>query len=192
MKKYNIIYADPPWSYYNDMTVRPEENHSGLGQLKKVPYPVMSSHDIKQVPVSKIAADDSILLIWTTDYHLSRCIDVIKAWGFEYKTVGFAWQKLNNSGNPVSFMGAYTLKSGVELCLLATRGKLASKLVVNRKVRALLQSKREAHSKKPDEIRNRINTLFGDIPRIELFARNKSEGWDVWGNEVDSDIDLSL
>ena len=189
-QKYKIIYADPPWSYYNDMTVIPEKNHSGLGLMRKVPYPVMSSEDIKALPINNIADDNCILFIWTTDYHLSRCCEVIKEWGFEYKTVGFAWQKLNKQNKPVCFMGNYTLKSGVELCLLATKGRNANKLVKNRKVRALLQSPREIHSKKPDEIRNRIVQLCGDIPRIELFARQKTEGWDVFGNQVDNSIIL--
>ena len=184
-KKYKIIYADPPWSYYNDMTVVPEKNHSGLGCMRKVPYPVMSSADIKKLNVSSIADENCILFIWTTDYHLSRCCEVISAWGFTYKTVGFVWQKLNTKKEPVCFMGTYTLKSGVELCLLATKGKQAAKLVKNRKIRALVQSVREHHSKKPDEIRNRIVALCGDIPRIELFARQRVDGWDAWGNEIE-------
>jgi N6-adenosine-specific RNA methylase IME4 len=189
-KKYQIIYADPPWLYYNDMTVVPEKNHSGLGLIRKVPYPVMSSEDIKALPVKNIADDNCILFIWTTDYHLSRCCEVIKEWGFDYKTVGFVWQKLNKKNEPVCFMGAYTLKSGVELCLLATKGKNVTKLVKNRKVRALLQSQREIHSKKPDEIRNRIVELCGDIPKIELFARQKTNGWDVFGNQVEDSIKM--
>lgn len=183
-KKYQIIYADPPWSYYNDMTVIPEKNNSSLGFMSKIPYPVMSSEDIKKLPIKNIADDNCILFIWTTDYHLSRCCEVIKEWGFNYKTIGFVWQKLNKKNKPVCFMGTYTLKSGVELCLLATKGKNANKLVKNHKVRALLQRQREIHSKKPDEIRNRIVELVGDIPRIELFARQKTDGWEVWGNEV--------
>lgn len=184
-KKYNIIYADPPWSYYNDMTVHPDENRSGKGLMKKVPYPVMSSDDIASLPVKNISADDSILFVWTTDYHLERCVNkIIPAWGFEYKTMGFVWQKLNKSGNPVSFMGAYTLKSGVELCLLATKGKNAPKLVKKRNIKSLIRSARLHHSKKPDEIRERIVELCGDIPRIELFARDSFEGWDAWGNQL--------
>ena len=189
MKKYKIIYADPAWSHYNDMTVTVEQNKA-KDFISRNPYPVMSSADIKKLRVNDIADDDCILFIWTTDYHLSRCCEVIKEWGFEYKTVGFVWQKLNKKNNPVCFMGNYTLKSGVELCLLATKGKGANKLVKNRKVRALVQSQREEHSKKPDEIRNRIVDLVGDIPRIELFAREVPEGWDVWGNEVESSVTL--
>lgn len=190
VKKYNVIYADPPWSYYNDMTVTPEQNHSGAGLMRKVPYPVMSSKDIKDLPINKIANENCILFIWTTDYHLKRCLEVIEAWGFEYKTIGFIWQKLNKKKEPVCFMGAYTLKSGTELCLLATKGKNARKLVKSCKVKSLLMSEREEHSKKPDEIRNRIVELCGDIPRIELFARQKINGWDVFGNQVENSIQL--
>lgn len=186
-KRYAVIYADPPWSYYNDMTVTPDENKSGKGLMKKVPYPVMSSEDIKRMRVSEISEDNCILFIWTTDYHLSRCCEVIKEWGFEYKTLGFVWQKLNKQNSPVSFMGAYTLKSGVELCLLATKGKNAAKLVSKRNIKSLVVSQRERHSKKPDEVRSRIVSLIGDVPRIELFARDRTEGWDVWGNEVSVD-----
>lgn len=183
-KKYSIIYADPPWSYYNDMTVTPEQNRSGIGSIKKLNYPVMSSDDIASLDVQAITNERAILFIWTTDYHLSKCISkVIPSWGFEYKTIGFVWQKLNKQGNPVSFMGAYTLKSGAELCLLATKGD-ARKLVREYNVKGLLQSPRLEHSKKPNEIRNRIEKLVGNVPKIELFARNKTIGWDVWGNEV--------
>jgi N6-adenosine-specific RNA methylase IME4 len=190
MKKYQVIYADPPWSYYNDTTVTPDKNKSGKGVMRKVPYKVMSSNDIKALPVGEIADDNCILFIWTTDYHLATCCDVIKEWGFEYKTVGFAWQKLNKQGNPVCFMGAYTLKSGVELCLLATKGKKATKLIMNRKVRALVSSEREDHSKKPDEVRDRISALCGSALKVELFARQHHNGWDSWGDEVECTAEL--
>ena len=182
-KKYDIIYADPPWSYYNDMSVDPD--CTTVKGVRRPPYPVLSSSDIAKLPVKDIANVDSVLLIWTTDYHLDKCMQIIKDWGFEYKTIGFVWQKLNKSGDPVCFTGAYTLKSGVELCLLATRGKNArKKLLKSHKVRALISSERQHHSKKPDEFRDRITELFGrDSSKIELFARNKTKGWDVWGND---------
>ena len=187
MKKYQIIYADPAWSHYNDMTVTVEQNKA-KDFISRNPYPVMSSADIKALPIKDIADENCILFIWTTDYHLSRCCEVIKEWGFEYKTVGFVWQKLNKQNKPVCFMGNYTLKSGVEICLLATKGKGSAKLVKKRNVRSLVQSQREAHSKKPDEVRNRIVELCGDIPRVELFARENHEGWDAWGNQVSNSI----
>jgi len=183
-KKYNIIYADPPWSYYNDMTVLPIYNKSAKGSMTHPNYPVMSSKDIKEIPVNSITDKNCILFCWTTDYHLEKSLEVIKAWGFEYKTIGFVWSKRNKSNTPVCFMGAYTMKSGVEICLLATKGKDACKMVKKHNIRSYIEAKREQHSKKPDEIRNRIVELLGDIPRIELFARQRFDGWDCWGNEV--------
>jgi N6-adenosine-specific RNA methylase IME4 len=181
-KKYQIIYADPPWSYYNDSNARPD--CTTVKGMRRPPYQVMSSDGIMGLPVKDITADDSILFIWTTDYHLSRCIQVIERWGFTYKTVGFVWAKKNKAGFPVCFMGAYTMKSGTELCLLATKGKDAHRLVKKHNVRSLIESPRFRHSEKPEEARNRIVELCGNIPRIELFARKATEGWDVWGNEV--------
>lgn len=181
-KKYNVVYADPPWSYYND-----SDSYFGKTTnvgMTKPPYRVMGSEEIKKLDVSNIAADNSILFIWTTDYHLNKCLEVIRSWGFEYKTVGFSWLKLNKKNEPVCFMGAYTMKSGIELCLLATRGKNAHGLVKRHNIRSLVQSPREQHSKKPNEIRTRIVQLLGDLPRIELFAREKTDGWDVWGDQV--------
>lgn len=188
MKKYSIIYADPPWSYYNDSNAKPDCT-TDVG-FKRPPYSVMSTRDIMSLPVNKIAADNCVLFIWSTDYHLEKCMHVINAWGFEYKTIGFVWAKKNKKGLPVCFMGAYTLKSGSELCLLATKGKDAHRLVKKHNVRALIESPRERHSKKPDEARSRIVELLGDLPRIELFARKKHNGWDSWGNEIKSNIDL--
>jgi|SRR3990167_4675479 len=188
MKKYQIIYADPPWSYYNDSTAQPD--CTTVRGMRRPPYKVMSSKEIMNLPIKDIFAQNSILFIWTTDYHLAKCLEVIKAWGFEYKTIGFSWAKKDKKGKLVCFMGAYTMKSGIELCLLATKGKDAHKLVKNHNVKSLLISERGKHSEKPNEIRDRIVRLVGNLSRIELFARQKTKGWDVWGNEVKSDIRL--
>ena len=182
-EKYEVVYADPPWSYYNDMTVNPD--CTTVKGFRRPPYPVMSVKDICQLPVREISADNSILFIWTTDYHLGRCIgEVIPSWGFEYKTIGFVWAKKNKAGKQVSFMGAYTKKSGCELCLIATRGSEAHKLVVNHSINSFIEYPRQEHSKKPDVIRNLIVDLVGDRKRIELFARNRYDGWDCWGNDA--------
>lgn len=188
MGKYQIIYADPPWSYYNDSTAK--QDCTTVKGMRRPPYGVMSSGEIMRLPVSGIAADDAILFIWTTDYHLQKCLDVIKAWGFEYKTVAFSWLKKTKNGTPVCFMGAYTMKSGIEMCLLATKGKNAHGLVKKHNVRALIETPRMEHSKKPSEARTRIVELLGDLPRVELFAREASEGWHTWGNQVTCDIVL--
>ena len=175
-RKYNIIYADPPWSYYNDSNAK--SDCTTVKGMRRPPYPVMSTRDIKKLPIGNLVEEDCLLFIWTTDYHLSRCIDVIRAWGFQYKTIGFVWAKKDKKGNPVCFMGAYTMKSGCELCLLATIGDNAHKLVIKHNVRSLIETQRVRHSEKPTEARERIVRLVGDLPRIELFAREKVEGWD--------------
>lgn len=181
-KKYEIIYADPAWSYYNDMTVNPD--CTTVKGMRRPPYPVMSIKDICKLPVKKIAAENAILFIWTTDYHLASCIEkVIPAWGFEYKTIGFIWAKKNKAGGQVSFMGAYTKKSGCEICLIATKGKHAHDLVINHSINSFIEAPREEHSKKPDIVRKSIEELTGPRNRIELFARDNFAGWDVWGND---------
>ena len=181
--KYNVVYADPPWSYYNDMTVGPD--CTTVKGMRRPPYPVMSVKDICDLPVKDITAEDAILFIWTTDYHLGRCInEVIPAWGFEYKTIGFVWAKKDRSGKQVSFMGAYTKKSGCELCLIATKGN-PHNMVVDHKVNSFVEYPRQEHSKKPDIVRDSIVRLVGgDRKMIELFARDNFEGWDVWGNDT--------
>ena len=137
------------------------------------------------LPVAEIAADNCLLFIWTTDYHLQKCLNVINAWGFEYKTIGFVWAKKTKTNQQVCFTGAYTMKSGCEICLLATKGKNAHKLVKTHNVRGYVESPRLHHSKKPDEVRNRILSLVGDVPRIELFARETYPGWDSIGFDID-------
>ena len=180
--KYEIVYADPPWSYYNDMTVDPD--CTTVKGMRRPPYPVMSIKDICALPVKDILADNAILFIWTTDYHLGRCIsEVIPTWGFEYKTIGFVWAKKNKQGRQVSFMGAYTKKSGCELCLIGTHGKDAHKFVINHSINYFIEYPRMVHSIKPDLIRNSIDELVGDRKKIELFARNNFDGWDNWGND---------
>ena len=141
-----------------------------------------SSKEISELPIKDITDNNCILFIWTTDYHLEKCLKVINAWGFEYKTIGFVWNK------QITFMGAYTMKSGIELCLLATKGKDIHKLVNKYNIKSLIEQKRTKHSEKPSEVRNRIVQLMGDLPRIELFARSSQkveDGWVKIGNGVD-------
>jgi len=194
MKKYQIIYADPPWhfsggirsskkidgkyQYYTpDITV-------GDGKYKSI----MKDDDILALPINTITNENCVLFLWTTDAHLPLALQVMKQWGLPYKTVGFVWNKKEKSGKQVCYYGKWTMK-GTELCLIGAKGK-ANSLIVCRNVRGLVEAERRKHSQKPDEVRNRIVTLMGDLPRIELFAREKTDGWDVWGNEVESDIDL--
>lgn len=180
MKKYQIIYADPPWSYQN----------GGVPQGGvDAHYPTMKLEEIKKLPVSLIAADTSVLLLWATFPQLNEALEVIKAWGFEYKTLGFSWLKTNKDGTPFFGIGYYA-KSNQEVCLLATKGK-AHSLVESNSISSVILHPKTRHSEKPSVVRDKIVKLFGNRSRIELFARQKTEGWDVWGNEVESDISLT-
>ena len=172
-KKYQIIYADPPWSFknYNDDTAT-----NWVGKH----YSTMSKSDICELPVSEIAHKDCILFIWGTWPTLPQCLSVIVSWGFKYKTVAFNWLKLNKNDTPFFGMGYWT-RSNTEFCLLATRGHPKRK---SADVPQVLQHPRLKHSQKPSIVRDKIIELVGDLPRIELFARQETEGWDVWGNEV--------
>ena len=182
MKNYNIIYADPPWSYKDKRDKHPRMCGGAISH-----YNTMSIEQIKSLPVKELAADNCMLFLWVTFPNLQEGLDVIKAWGFKYKTLGFSWIKTNkNNGKPFFGIGYYT-KSNCEVCLIGVKGK---PIKVSNSVSSVIISPRQEHSKKPDQIMDKIVELCGDVPRIELFARQKTEGWDVWGNEVESDINL--
>jgi len=176
-KKFNIIYADPPWRYDNKGGQGVAENH----------YPTMKIEDICSLPVADLAADDSVLFLWTTFPMLAESLQVISAWGFQYKTVGFVWLKQNRVAKTWFFGLGFWTRGNAEICLIATRGKPKRQ---DKGIHQFIISPIERHSKKPDETRERIVRLMGDLPRVELFARNAPLGWDVWGNEVDSTVKL--
>jgi len=185
MKKYQIIYADPPWPFRN-YSDKWHEAHSESRWVGKH-YNTMTLDDICVLPIAELSADDCCLFLWSTSPTLKYALRVIEEWGFTYKTKAFCWAKTN--GNRDSFftgMGFWT-RANTEDCLLATRGHPKR---IDRSVRQLLISPRLGHSQKPPETRDRIVQLMGDLPRVDLFARRKVEGWHCWGNEVESDIEL--
>ena len=182
MKKYQIIYADPPWHY----RVRFDGKMGSRGEAPA--YNTMSLDDLCILPISSISANDSVLFMWATLPNIKEGLGLIDAWGFEYKTCAFTWVKTNKNSMGLFWGMGYYTRSNAELCLLATRGKTLPR--ISHSVHSVIMSPVQEHSKKPSETRNRIVQLFGDLPRIELFARQKVEGWDCWGNEVESDIDL--
>ena len=181
-KKYNIIYADPPWSF---------KTYSKKGKEKKSAdnhYNCMSIQDIYNLPVGAIAAENCVLFLWVTMPMLQDGLETIKRWGFTYKTCAFNWVKKNKKSDSFFWGLGYWTRSNSEICLLATKGNPKR---ISKSVHQVCDARIMQHSKKPDEIRNRIVQLMGDIPRIELFAREKAEGWHVWGDKVDSDINLN-
>lgn len=172
-KKYNIIYADPPWSY------RDKALSGNRGVIFK--YATQSNQWLNDLSIKNIADNDCVLFLWVTMPKLSECFDLIKKWGFEYKTSAFTWVKKNKKSDSWFWgMGNWT-RANSELCLLATKGKPKR---LSASVHSVVDTSIEQHSKKPNCVRDRIVELCGDLPRIELFARQKTPGWDVWGNEV--------
>jgi site-specific DNA-methyltransferase (adenine-specific) len=180
-KKYSIIYADPPWSYRDK---KPSHSRRG-GTLEH--YDTMSIGDIRKIPVQSLSNGNCMLFLWCTFPNLKEGLSVIEAWGFDYRTLGFSWIKLNkNNGKPFFGMGYYT-KSNCEICLIGVKGKaiVESKKISSVIIHKMLDESDRVHSRKPDTVRDKIVELCGDIPRIELFARQKSDGWDSWGNEIE-------
>lgn len=173
-KKYNIIYADPPWKYNDKHCQGAAEKH----------YNTMSIKELSLLPINRIAKKDCILFMWATYPKIEEALELIRTWGFTYKTIAFQWIKLNRSGKGYFFgLGRWT-RGNTEPCLLATLGRPHR---INNSISQLVFSPLRQHSQKPDEVRQLIAKLCGggvDINCIELFARQAVEGWDCWGNEV--------
>ncbi len=174
-RKYSIIYADPPWIF---------KTYSDKGKEKKSAenhYPCMKKEDIQALPVSELANDDCVLFLWVTWPCLEEGLELIKAWGFHYKTCAFNWVKRNKVSDTWFWGLGYWTRANSEVCLIATKGKPKR---VSKSVHQVCDARIMEHSRKPAEIRDRIVRLCGDKPRIELFARQYADGWDCWGNEV--------
>lgn len=169
--QYEILYADPCWTYR-------DKCHAGnRGACHK--YDLMTDDALAQLPVPQIACPDSIMFMWVTMPKLREGLDLMAAWGFTYKTVAFTWVKRNRLA-PTWFwgMGRWT-RANAELVLLGTRGKPKR---INAGVHSVIEAPIGPHSRKPPEVRDRIVSLMGDKPRIELFARGDIPDWDAWGN----------
>jgi N6-adenosine-specific RNA methylase IME4 len=175
---YQVIYADPPWSYNGKV----QHNTKNGNQSAQDHYPQLTLEQLKQLRVQSIADRNSILFLWTSSPHLPQALELMKAWGFEYKTVAFVWDK--QKVNP----GYYTM-SQCELCLVGVKGTIP-KPRGTRNERQFLSSMRQRHSAKPEQIRERIQRMFPTQRKVELFARATLDGWDVWGNEVPTQINL--
>lgn len=195
MQRFKIIYSDPPWQYK-------VYSKKGEGRSAENHYSTMNINDIKNIKVNEIADKDSVLILWVTSPCLIEGLDTMKSWGFAFKTVLFNWVKLNkhyktNCNTKEEFerqfrlnLGFYT-RSNSELCLLGTKGKGLPR--VSKSIRQLVIEPMTEHSKKPDIIRTKIEQLFGDVPRIELFARCTTEGWTSLGNEITgNDINVDI
>ena len=173
-KQYKVIYADPPWYFksYSD---------KGEGRNATKHYQCLNLSDIISLPIGDITQGNSTLIMWVTDPFLQLAFKVIEAWGFTYKTVAFTWVKQNKNNNNYFKGLGYWTRANPEMALLATKGKPRR---ISSNVDQLIVSNRREHSRKPDELYERIESLL-EGPYLELFARNRRKNWDSWGNEVD-------
>ena len=177
IQKYQVIYADPPWDY----------QQCRLSGSAKKHYPTMRIEELCALPVAEITDRDCALFLWATFPQLPEALRLIQAWGFVYKTVAFVWLKQNRKALTWFYGLGFWTRSNAEICLLATKGHPKRQ---SAGIHQLVISPVEHHSKKPDEVREKIVALMGDVPRIELFARQQTPGWDVWGNEVENSTAL--
>lgn len=200
MRKYDLILADPPWQYNNKSSNGAATNH----------YNTTDLYSLTRLPIDKIASENSVLCMWYTGNFALEAIKLSEAWGFKVKTMlGFVWVKLNkNAGDRIDkkppedffdFMetlnnetkingGNYT-RANAEICLIAVRGNGLPRQSAS--VRQIIYSCLGDHSEKPKEVHHRLEELYGDVPRIELFAREKFGDWDVFGDQVESNIQFN-
>lgn len=181
---YRIIHADPPWRFKNwSMKELVERGEKWARKNGRSPYPVMTTDDICKMPVEKIADKNSLLYLWGTWPKLLDALQVMDAWGFTFTTQAFTWVKQNPSGIGWHFGCGYYTHGNTEFVLIGKRGKGVKR--VDKGVSSLIVYPRCQHSAKPPTARDRIERLHGDVSRVELFARQPVNGWDVWGNEVE-------
>jgi site-specific DNA-methyltransferase (adenine-specific) len=198
INKYQVVYADPPWEYpkssytlIKDAGFK-DNDKKNKGKKKstekKLIYPTMGSDEIAALPIKDMIDKDAACFMWTTDTHMPQALEVMKAWGFTYKNIGFIWEKQTNLGNPVSLLSPWTQKT-YEICLFGTKGAM-TKHKKDNTIRQMVKAERIRHSQKPQEVADRIVRMFPDCSRIELFARDAKPGWDVWGNEITNTIEI--
>jgi len=179
-RRFKVIYADPPWEF---------KVYSGRGKARSADrhYDTLSLAAIKALPVAHLAADDCALFLWGVWPELAGALEVIAAWGFEYKTLAFVWLKTAATADTIKLDGdglhwgmGYWTRANTEFCLLATRG---APLRLAQDVHQVVIAPVGAHSTKPEQVRNRIEGLLAG-PYLEIFARRRTAGWTVWGNEL--------
>ena len=175
-KKYSIIYADPPW-FFKKKKLNFEKMDNSSSH-----YSFMKEKElIKLTPfINRISKENCALFLWTTNAHHELAYRLMRAWGFEPVNYAFVWMKINRGDGKPRFGTGYYTKSNVEICLFGKKGSIVP--ISNTISQMIVEPIRE-HSRKPDIARKKIVDLLGDLSKIELFARQKTEGWDVWGKE---------
>lgn len=207
MHNYSLIYLDPPW-YYNSRANHKTRFRGGVHGH----YPTMTMSQIVALPIPDLAAPDAAVLMWCTYPYLDEQIKLFRHWGFRFRTIFAQWVKLNSRGyarpeadpryrtdktyvkykdlyHSVFFGVGYYTKSNTEPLLLGMRGQLPMQ---RNDLSSVIHAPRREHSRKPDEARDLIVAAFGDVPRLEMFARQKAQGWDIWGNTLPNDLEIAL
>jgi N6-adenosine-specific RNA methylase IME4 len=186
MAQFSIIYADPPWEYNN----RISHKKTRFGNGADGHYSKLTMAEIRALPIGDLAAKDCALYLWVTYPNLEEQLPLFRHWGFRYCTLGFSWRKLNARDGQPCFGTGYYAKANEEVCLLGMRGQLVP---ITNRVSSAVDAPRQEHSRKPDAVRDRIVQMYGDVPRVELFARQTTPGWVAVGNGIDGqDIRESL
>lgn len=180
-KGFTKIYADPAWGWrtWNSLDKIP---HRGA----VTPYLPMTRDDLQALPVSSLAAPHCLLAMWTVSSHVDQAIDLMRAWGFAFKSIGFVWVKTDKAGRPRMGMGRWT-RQEAEICLLGTRGRPPR---TDGGVRQVVMEQRREHSRKPDEVRRRLDRLVAGAG-LEMFSRESAPGWASWGDQAGKFDDLS-
>jgi N6-adenosine-specific RNA methylase IME4 len=184
---FSLVYADPAWDY----------TQAGRGAAENH-YDEMPLAEIQALPIADVAAPNVVLALWGTWPQLPVVLATGADWGFEYKTCGFVWVKYHEGSGKRCVGGGFWTRANTEFCLLFVRGKnhptridkAIRQLIETDDEEKVLLAPRGRHSAKPAEARDRLVQLFGDVDRVELFAREKHEGWACWGNEIDSDLEM--
>jgi N6-adenosine-specific RNA methylase IME4 len=172
-QQFPVIYADPPWTFATS-------SDKGKGRSAERHYRIATLDDIKALPVQQIAADDCALFLWATWPSLYAALDVIEAWGFRYRTLGFIWVKQTKSGAGLHTGLGFWTRANSEPCLLAARGRRQRQ---SAGVHSVIQAPVRQHSRKPSETYDRIEALLAG-PYLELFSRTERPGWTMLGDEV--------
>lgn len=178
--KYAILYVDPPWDYAG----RDQHNTKEGNKSVRHHYNTMTLQQLKQLNIPSITDDNALLFLWSSSPHLPQAIELMEHWGFEYKTIAFVWDKQRVN------VGYYTM-SQCEICLVGKKGSIPKPRGA-KNIRQFFSEQRGKHSAKPTEFRQRITQMFPTQAKVELFAREKVDGWDVWGNEVETPTPLPL
>ena len=174
--KFDVILADPPWSYDDKM-----QGHSFSLDHE---YETQNLEWIQSLPITDISQKDCALFLWVPNPMLDDGIETLIKWGFSYKTVAFCWVKTTKNDKIVTNLGRWTMAS-IELCLLGVKGHPHR---INKDIKQIVFAQRREHSRKPDEVRERIDDLMGEVKKIELFARSRYEGWESYGDQIDDNV----